>query len=109
MTVAGSNFAGRGQNAGMAFVRLRDWKLRNRPDLKVGAVAGKLHTGRSRNDQVATDTRLWLRGAIDGIALEVRALQQALADTAARELDGPTVMPGQRGGSPTAAARAACH
>src|SRR5262245_16573010 len=32
---------------------------------RVGAVAGKLHTGRSRNDQVATDLRLWLRRAID--------------------------------------------
>ncbi len=41
MTVAGSNFAGRGQNAGMAFVRLRDWKLRDRPELKVTAVAGR--------------------------------------------------------------------
>jgi hydrophobe/amphiphile efflux-1 (HAE1) family protein len=39
MTVAGSNFAGRGQNAGMAFVRLRDWKLRDRPELKVAALA----------------------------------------------------------------------
>jgi hydrophobe/amphiphile efflux-1 (HAE1) family protein len=41
MTVAGVNFAGRGQNAGMAFVRLRDWKLRNRPGLKVTALAGR--------------------------------------------------------------------
>jgi len=41
MTVAGSNFAGRGQNAGMAFVRLRDWKLRDRPELKVTALAGR--------------------------------------------------------------------
>ena len=39
MTVAGSNFAGRGQNAGMAFVRLKDWKLRDRPELKVTALA----------------------------------------------------------------------
>ncbi len=41
MTVAGSNFAGRGQNAGMAFVRLKDWELRDRPELKVAAVAGR--------------------------------------------------------------------
>ncbi|MCL5278619.1 MAG: efflux RND transporter permease subunit, partial [Planctomycetes bacterium] len=41
MTVSGSNFAGRGQNAGMAFVRLKDWKLRDRPELKVTAVAGR--------------------------------------------------------------------
>ena len=41
MTVSGSNFAGQGQNAGMAFAKLRDWDLRNRPDLKVTAVAGR--------------------------------------------------------------------
>jgi HAE1 family hydrophobic/amphiphilic exporter-1 len=41
MTVSGSNFSGRGQNAGMAFIKLKDWKLRGRPDLKVVAVAGR--------------------------------------------------------------------
>jgi len=41
MTVNGANFAGYGQNAGMAFAKLRDWKLRDRPDLKVGAIAGR--------------------------------------------------------------------
>jgi hydrophobe/amphiphile efflux-1 (HAE1) family protein len=41
MTVSGSAFAGRGQNVGMSFVMLKDWKLRKRPDLKVGAVAGR--------------------------------------------------------------------
>ncbi|OHB65400.1 MAG: multidrug efflux RND transporter permease, partial [Planctomycetes bacterium RBG_13_60_9] len=41
MTVSGFNFSGRGQNAGMAFIKLKDWKLRDRPDLKVGAVAGR--------------------------------------------------------------------
>ena len=41
MTVSGMNFSGRGQNAGMAFVKLKDWKLRDRPDLKVDAVAGR--------------------------------------------------------------------
>jgi HAE1 family hydrophobic/amphiphilic exporter-1 len=41
MTVAGLNFAGRGQNQGMAFVMLRDWELRNREDLRVKAVAAK--------------------------------------------------------------------
>jgi hydrophobe/amphiphile efflux-1 (HAE1) family protein len=41
MTISGINFAGRGQNAGMAFVKLKDWDLRSRPDLKVGAVAGR--------------------------------------------------------------------
>ena len=41
MTIAGNSFAGRGQNQGMAFVMLKDWDLRQRPDLKVKAVAGK--------------------------------------------------------------------
>jgi len=41
MTVSGFNFSGRGQNAGMAFIKLKDWKLRGRPDLKVVAVAGR--------------------------------------------------------------------
>jgi len=41
MAISGVNFSGRGQNAGLAFVKLKDWKLRNRPDLKVGAVAGR--------------------------------------------------------------------
>jgi len=41
MTVAGFSFAGRGQNMGLAFIKLKDWKLRNRPDLKADAVAGR--------------------------------------------------------------------
>ena len=41
MVISGASFAGRGQNMGMAFVKLRDWKLRDRPDLKVTAVAGR--------------------------------------------------------------------
>jgi HAE1 family hydrophobic/amphiphilic exporter-1 len=41
MTMAGFSMAGRGQNQGMAFIMLRDWKLRNRPDLRAKAVAGK--------------------------------------------------------------------
>lgn len=41
MTVSGVSFSGRGQNAGLAFVRLRDWELRDRPGLKVDAVAGR--------------------------------------------------------------------
>jgi len=40
-TVSGISFSGRGQNAGFSFVKLKDWDLRNRPDLKVGAVAGR--------------------------------------------------------------------
>jgi hydrophobe/amphiphile efflux-1 (HAE1) family protein len=41
MTISGRNFSGRGQNAGMAFARLKDWDLRHRPDLRVNAVAGR--------------------------------------------------------------------
>ncbi len=41
MTVSGTNFSGRGQNAGLSFVKLKDWKLRKRPDLKVVAVANR--------------------------------------------------------------------
>jgi HAE1 family hydrophobic/amphiphilic exporter-1 len=41
MTVSGMSFSGRGQNAGLAFVKLKDWKLRDRPDLKVDALAGR--------------------------------------------------------------------
>ena len=41
MVISGASFAGQGQNMGMAFVKLRDWKLRDRPDLKVTAVAGR--------------------------------------------------------------------
>lgn len=58
----------------------------------VGAVAGKLHTGRSRNDQVATDVRLWTMGAIQRIDDGVRALQQALLTQA--EAAGDALMPG---------------
>jgi HAE1 family hydrophobic/amphiphilic exporter-1 len=41
MTMSGSNFSGRGQNAGMAFAKLKDWGLRDRPELRAGAVAGR--------------------------------------------------------------------
>jgi argininosuccinate lyase len=58
----------------------------------VGDAGKRLHTGRSRNDQVATDTRLWLRAALDVIDLLVRALQTQLVDLAERHAD--TVMPG---------------
>ena len=58
----------------------------------IGAAGKKLHTGRSRNDQVATDIRLWLRREIDAIAAEILRLQRALVDLAEREAD--TIMPG---------------
>jgi argininosuccinate lyase len=58
----------------------------------IGPAAGRLHTARSRNDQVATDLRLWLRGAIDRLDLAMRDLQEALIDRA--EAEAGTVMPG---------------
>ncbi len=58
----------------------------------VGTAGKRLHTGRSRNDQVATDVRLWLRAALDVIDLLIRALQIQLVDLAERHAD--TVMPG---------------
>jgi argininosuccinate lyase len=58
----------------------------------VGDAGKRLHTGRSRNDQVATDVRLWLRGAIDAIVGAIVSLQRALVDQAARH--AATAMPG---------------
>ena len=58
----------------------------------VGDAGKRLHTGRSRNDQVATDVRLWLRGEIDALATLLSGLQRALVDLAAGHAD--TVMPG---------------
>lgn len=59
---------------------------------RVGDLAKKLHTGRSRNDQVATDLKLYLKDAGSGIHQEITALMAALADTAARHASTP--MPG---------------
>ena len=58
----------------------------------VGDAGKRLHTGRSRNDQVATDVRLWLRGEIDLIAGLLTDLQKALVDTAAQNID--VILPG---------------
>ncbi len=58
----------------------------------VGDAGKRLHTGRSRNDQVATDVRLWLRGEIDMLVELLRAAQTALVELAERHAD--TVMPG---------------
>src|SRR4051794_19143800 len=58
----------------------------------VGPAAGRLHTARSRNDQVATDFRLWVRDTIDGLDGALRDFQQALAEKALEHAD--TVMPG---------------
>ncbi|MBO9670631.1 MAG: argininosuccinate lyase [Sphingobium sp.] len=59
---------------------------------KIGPVAGRLHTARSRNDQVATDFRLWVRDAVDEVNASLKALQRALLARAAEHADA--VMPG---------------
>ncbi len=59
---------------------------------KIGPVGGKLHTARSRNDQVALDVRLYLRDEVDAIAGAVQKLQKALLDQAEGHLD--VIMPG---------------
>jgi argininosuccinate lyase len=66
--------------------------VENRLKELIGPVAGKLHTARSRNDQVATDFRLYVRDEIDDLDLMLLGLQLALAETALRE--AATVMPG---------------
>ena len=58
----------------------------------IGDAGRKLHTGRSRNDQVATDMRLWLRDEIDRLAAMLRSAQEALLDLA--EANRVAVMPG---------------
>jgi argininosuccinate lyase len=59
---------------------------------RIGPVAGKLHTGRSRNDQVATDLRLWLRRAIDRLDVAILGMERALVGLAER--DGEAILPG---------------
>jgi argininosuccinate lyase len=60
---------------------------------EIAGDAGKrLHTARSRNDQVATDLRLYLRGEVDRLAAQIDALQRALVELAAQHTD--TIMPG---------------
>ncbi|MBT3557757.1 MAG: argininosuccinate lyase [Rhodospirillales bacterium] len=58
----------------------------------IGDAAGRLHTARSRNDQVATDLKLWVRDSIDGLDSEFRRLQAAMIDMA--EQHAATIMPG---------------
>ncbi len=58
----------------------------------IGDAAGRLHTARSRNDQVATDMRLWLRDTLDAVEHGLRGLQAALIAQA--EVHAATVMPG---------------
>ncbi|MGZ3351534.1 MAG: argininosuccinate lyase, partial [Xanthobacteraceae bacterium] len=58
----------------------------------IGPAAGRLHTARSRNDQVATDFRLWIRETVDAVDQALGAYQQALAEKALEH--AATVMPG---------------
>jgi argininosuccinate lyase len=58
----------------------------------IGPVAGRLHTARSRNDQVATDFRLWVRDALDAVDAGLRTFQSVLLDRASEHADA--VMPG---------------
>ena len=58
----------------------------------IGAPAGRLHTARSRNDQVATDFRLWVRDTHDGVVTDLKALLSALLEVADQEVD--TILPG---------------
>jgi argininosuccinate lyase len=58
----------------------------------LGDVGRKLHTGRSRNDQIVTDVKLWVREAIDGLDGRLHGLQQALLDAAERNRD--LILPG---------------
>jgi argininosuccinate lyase len=60
--------------------------------LRIGPLAGRLHTGRSRNDQVATDLRLWLRRTIDSLDDSMVEMERALVRLADRE--GDAILPG---------------
>jgi argininosuccinate lyase len=61
-------------------------------EARIGPVARKLHTGRSRNDQVATDLRLWTRRAIDRLDASILAMERALVGLAERH--GDAILPG---------------
>ena len=75
-------------------VQLEDVHMNIEAELteQIGIAGKKLHTGRSRNDQVATDIRLWLRDEVDHIIDEIRLLQHALLTLAEQEAD--TILPG---------------
>ncbi|WP_028879920.1 argininosuccinate lyase [Terasakiella pusilla] len=66
--------------------------VENRLRELIGDAAGRLHTARSRNDQVATDFRLWVRDAIDRMDEGLKILQQALINRAEEQVD--TILPG---------------
>jgi len=60
----------------------------------IGPVGGKLHTARSRNDQVATDLRLWVRGELTRLLEELKALRKVLVVEAEKYLEPPLILPG---------------
>lgn len=60
----------------------------------IGPVGGKLHTARSRNDQVATDLRLWVRGELTRLLEELKALRKVLVQEAEKYLEPPLILPG---------------
>ena len=70
---------------------------------EIGPVAGKLHTGRSRNDQVATDLRLWTLEAVDQLDGDVAALGRVLVERAREGVD--VLLPGYTHGQPAQAVR----
>src|SRR6267143_2049960 len=70
---------------------------------EIGPVAGKLHTGRSRNDQVATDLRLWTLEALDQLDADVAALGRVLVERAREGVD--VLLPGYTHGQPAQAVR----
>jgi len=87
----------RGEVERSEFVWSRDFEdvhlnIEKRLIALIGDAGKRLHTGRSRNDQVATDMRLYVRSAIDDLATRITALRRALLDLA--EAHAATVMPG---------------
>ncbi|MEP6657423.1 MAG: argininosuccinate lyase [Betaproteobacteria bacterium] len=83
---------GRGEFAWSRALEDVHFNIEHRLTALVGDAGKRLHTARSRNDQVATDLRLWLRGAIDALAARLSALRLALLDLA--EPHAATIMPG---------------
>ena len=75
-------------------VKLEDvhMNIESRLTARIGQAGKKLHTGRSRNDQVATDIRLYVRDEIDAVGELIRALQAGILGLAEKEAD--TIMPG---------------
>src|SRR5690606_36259445 len=75
-------------------VKLEDvhMNIESRLTARIGPTGKKLHTGRSRHDQVATDIRLYVRGEIDVLLSAIRRLQAGILDLAEREVS--TIMPG---------------